>query len=186
MKNTNNKPEPKSKVLSGIIAAETAVYEKLESLVGEDAKKAVRNIRQHSYISAICGTIIIVPGVDVFAFVVNTWTMYGRINTALGISLGKNAIKSVALAIATNMLSIIPATVLVSMGGSILKIIPGLGTAGGIMVTCVTFYTLSSVMGWTYLKAIMFLVGSDTPINGRSLKMATKQIGKDKDLLDKL
>lgn len=186
MKNTNqDKPQDKQ-VLSGLIAAEVAVYEKLESLVGEDAKKAVQTIRQHAYISAFCGLILIVPGVDLFAFVVNTWTMYARINTSLGIALGKNIIKSVGLAIATNVLSIIPAIILASIAGSILKIIPGLGTTGGMLVTCITFYTLSSLMGWTYLKAITLLVSSDTPVNGRTLKKAAKQVSKDKDLFDNL
>ncbi|BAZ08051.1 hypothetical protein [Calothrix sp. NIES-3974] len=112
--------------------------------------------------------------------------MYARINTALGIALGKNIIKSVGLAIATNVLSIISATILVSLGGSVLKIIPGVGTAGGMLVTCITFYTLSSLMDWIYLKAITFLVSSDIPVNSRNLKKAAKQVSQDKDLFDKL
>jgi len=172
-----------SQIFSGLIAAETAVYEELVSLIGDDAKKAVETIRQHSYISATCGVLVIAPGVDILAFVANTWTMYARINSALGISLSKNILKSVASAIGTNVLSIIPGMILGSVGGSILKIFPVLGTAGGMAVTGATFYAISTVMGWTYLKAIMFLVSSNVPINEKNLKVATKEVAKDKDFI---
>ena len=88
--------------------------------------------------------------------------------------------------IGTNILSIIPGMILSSVGGSILKIVPGLGTAGGMAITGTTFYALSTVMGWTYLKAIMFLVSSDVPINEKNLKVATKQVTKDKDFIKEI
>lgn len=176
-------PMQTNQIFLGLIAAEKAVYEELVSLVGEDAKKAVETIRQHSYISATCGVLVIAPGVDILAFVANTWTMYARINSALGISLSKNILKSVASAIGTNVLSIIPGMILGSVGGSILKIFPVLGTAGGMAVTGATFYAISTVMGWTYLKAIMFLVSSNAPINEKNLKVATNKVAKDKDFI---
>jgi uncharacterized protein (DUF697 family) len=182
----NKESVEKSQFLSGLIAAEAGIYQELVSLVGEDAKKAVETIRQHSYISATCGVLVVAPGVDLLAFVANTWTMYARINSALGISLSKNILKSVASAIGTNILSIIPGMILSSVGGSILKIVPGLGTAGGMAITGTTFYALSTVMGWTYLKAIMFLVSSDVPINEKNLKVATKQVTKDKDFIKEI
>ncbi|WP_193198667.1 hypothetical protein [Nostoc sp. MG11] len=176
-------PTKASQIFSGLIAAEAAIYEELASLVGEDAKKAVETIRQHSYISATCGLLVITPGADILAFLANTWTMYARINSALGISLSKNILKSVASAIGTNVLSVIPGMILGSVGGSILKMFPVLGTAGGMVVTGATFYAISTVMGWTYLKAITFLVSSNAPINEENLKVATKQVTKDKDFI---
>ncbi|NJN13749.1 MAG: hypothetical protein HC815_40055, partial [Richelia sp. RM1_1_1] len=143
-------------------------------------------IRQHSYVSATCGVFVTNPVVDILAFLTNTWTMYARINSALGISLSKNILKSVASAIGTNILSVIPGMILSSVGGSILKVVPIVGTVRGMAITGTTFYALSTVMGWTYLKAITSLVSSNEPIDEKNLKNITKQVAKDKDFVRKI
>ena len=170
-------------IVSGLIQAEQAIYEQLTELVGEDAKDAVQTIRQHAVVAATCGVGVFVPGADLLAFVANTWTMYARINHALGISLSKNALKSIATAVGTNVISIIPGTALASVGGSILKAIPGLGTIGGMAVAGTTYYALSTVMGWIYLKAITTLVSSNETINEENVKAATKEVSQDESFV---
>ncbi|MEL6579537.1 MAG: hypothetical protein AAFQ14_07290 [Cyanobacteria bacterium J06621_12] len=171
------------KIVTGLIQAEQAIYDQLTELVGEDAKIAVQTIRQHAIISATCGVAVVVPGADLMAFVANTWTMYARINSALDISLSKNALKSIATAVGTNVIAIIPGTVLGSVGGSILKAFPGLGTLGGMAVAGTTYYALSTVMGWIYLKAITSLISSNKTINEENLKRATQQASKDESFV---
>jgi uncharacterized protein (DUF697 family) len=172
-----------SQILSGLIAAETAIYNELAAKVGEDAQKAVKSIRQHAYISGAFGLGVILPGVDLLALVTNTWAMYARINHALGISLGKNALKSIASAVGTNVISIIPGIALGAVGGSLLKLVPGLGTVGGMAVSGATSYALTTVMGWIYLKAITTLVVSNKTVDEENLKDLAKQVSKDKEFI---
>lgn len=172
-----------AQIFSGLIASETAIYEQLTALVGEEAQEAVKTIRQHAIISASCGVAVVVPGVDLLAFVANTWTMYARINNALGISLSKNILKSIATAVGTNVISVIPGMALGSLAGSVMKALPGIGTLGGMAVSGTTYYALSTVMGWIYLKGIITLVSSNETINEENLKAATKQVSKDKDFV---
>ncbi len=170
-------------IFSALIASEAAIYEQLTALVGEDAKKAVKTIRQHAVVSATCGLAVVVPGADLLAFVANTWTMYARINKALGISLSKNILKSIATAVGTNVVSIIPGMAIGSLAGSLMKAFPGLGTLGGMAVSGTTYYAISTVMGWIYLKGITILVSSNQALDAENLKAATKQVAKDKEFV---
>jgi uncharacterized protein (DUF697 family) len=169
-----------SEIFKGLIAAEREIYDRLTDLVGDDAKEAVKTIRQHAIISASCGVAVVVPGLDLVGFVANNWTMYARINNALGISLSENALKSIASAVVTNIVSIIPGFAVGAVFGSLLKVVPVFGTGGGMLVAGTTYYVLTTVMGWIYLKAITTLVSSNKAINEENLKAATKQVSKDK------
>lgn len=170
-------------ILQKLIAAEALIYLKLVDLLGDDAKEAVKIIRQHAIISATCGVGAFFPGAGLLSFAANNWTMYARINSALGISLSKNALKSIATAIATNVISIIPGVAFTSVGGSVLKAFPGFGTIGGMAITSTTYYALSTVMGWIYLKGITTLVSSNKTINDENIKTATKKASQDKDFV---
>lgn len=170
-------------IFSALIASETAIYEQLTALVGENAKEAVKTIRQHAVISATCGLAVVVPGADLLAFVANTWTMYARINKALGISLSKNILKSIATAVGTNVVSILPGMAIGSLAGSLMKAFPGIGTIGGMAVSGTTYYAISTVMGWIYLKGITMLVSSNQTLDAENLKAATKQVAKDKNFV---
>ena len=71
-----------SQLFQGLVKAENAIYEQLTELVGNDAKEAVKTIRQHAVISATCGVAVVVPGADLLAFLANTWTMYCLLYTS--------------------------------------------------------------------------------------------------------
>lgn len=172
-----------TQIFSALIRSESAIYKQLTTLVGEEAQEAVKIIRQHAIISASCGVAIVVPEVDLLAFVANTLTMYARINNALGISLSKNILKSILTAVVTNVIAVIPDMVLGSLAGSVMKALPGIGTLGGMAVSGTTYYVLSTVMGWIYLKGITTLVSSNETINAENLKAATKQVSQDKDFV---
>src|SRR5437667_7998206 len=78
---------------------------------GPKAKELTEIIKQHA-LAATGIAFIPVPGLDVAAVVANVWTMYARINDAVGVSFRENALKSIASGICANLLSAIPAAVL--------------------------------------------------------------------------
>lgn len=106
-------------------------------------------IQTHAGIAAGSAWIPI-PGADLAAITCNIWTMYIRINSKLGISLNSNVIKSIGSAVAANLTGNIAAAGI----GSVLKLIPGIGTIAGGIVTSATLYGSTLAAAWIYLLAI--------------------------------
>jgi len=135
--------------------------------------------------AAICagGGLIPVPVIDVVVIITNTWTMYVRINKAIDIPFGKNIMKSIATGIATNLISIIPGIALAKVAGALAKMIPGIGSIGGMAIDASVNYALTLVMGIIYLKALTMLYESNEPITEESIRQAAKEAAKDKDFI---
>src|ERR1700682_1279323 len=128
-------------------------------------------IKQHA-LAATGAAFIPLPVLDLAVMAANTWTMYVRINNAVGISFGDNALKSIASGIFGNLATIIPGVILARVGGSLLKLIPGAGTVGGIAVAAVTNVAILYVAGRVYLKSLEVLLHSGKPLTEENLKQA--------------
>jgi uncharacterized protein (DUF697 family) len=146
---------------------------------GEKAKELSDIIKQHA-LAATGIAFIPVPGADLAAMVANTWTMYVRINNAVGVSFGENALKSIASGIAGNLAAAMPAIALGLAAESVLKFIPGLGTIGGIAIGAATNVAVMYVAGKVYLKALEVLLDNGRPLTEENLKMAARDVTQDK------
>ena len=95
-----------------------------------------------------------VPGADVAAGAVNIWSMYIRINSKVDMSFGESILKTIASGVATNL-----ASYAAMMGvGSLIKLIPGIGTWTGALVMSATLYAITLASGYVYLKALTILL----------------------------
>lgn len=134
---------------------------KLCQLMDKEAEKFLpqeiaKVVQTHSKM-AVASAWIPVPGADVAAGAVTIWTMYGRINNKLGISIGDNILKTIASGVATNLASY------AAMAGvaSALKFIPGIGTFGGAIILSASLYGITLTSGYIYLKALCLLAEKD-------------------------
>jgi uncharacterized protein (DUF697 family) len=146
---------------------------------GPKAKELTEIIKQH----ALAGTgiaFIPVPGLDIAAIIANVWTMYARINSAVGVSFSENVLKSIASGIAANLVAAVPAAVLGALAGSVMKFIPGLGTVGGIACSAAANVALMYVAGKVYLKSLQVLLRSDQPLTEGNVKKVAEGVIKDK------
>lgn len=116
-------------------------------------------VKLHSKL-AVGSAWIPIPGADVAAGAMTIWTMYGRINSRIGIQLKENVLKSVASGVATNLAGY------AAMSGvaSAMKIIPGIGTVSGALVLSSSLYAITLASGWVYLKALCVLAEKDGPM----------------------
>ncbi|MCM1077466.1 MAG: hypothetical protein NC411_08925 [Bacteroides sp.] len=129
-------------------------------------------VKLHSKL-AVGSAWIPIPGADVAAGAATIWTMYGRINSRIGVQLKDNILKSVASGVATNLASY------AAMSGvaSAMKLIPGIGTVGGALVMSGSLYAITIASGWVYLKALCKLAEKDGPmIDMSKLGDAMKEI----------
>ena len=95
-----------------------------------------------------------VPGADVAAGAVNIWSMYIRINSKVDMSFGESILKTIASGVATNL-----ASYAAMMGvGSLIKLVPGIGTWTGALVMSATLYAITLASGYVYLKALTILL----------------------------
>jgi uncharacterized protein (DUF697 family) len=136
-------------------------------------------IQTHAAIGA-GGGLIPVPVVDLVVIVGNTWTMYVRINKAIGVPFADNLMKSIATGIAANIVSIIPGILLAKIGGAVAKLFPGVGTAGGMLIDASVNYAIMIVMGIVYLKALTYVFESKQPLTEQNLRTASKEAASDK------
>jgi len=88
------------------------------------------------------------------------WTMYGRINSKIGLPVTENVIKSLGTAIATNLGAYFVGGLITS---TVFSILPGLGSVGASVVVGGTSYALTLASGYVYLKVLtnLFLSGND-------------------------
>jgi uncharacterized protein (DUF697 family) len=150
---------------------------------GELAKKLDDIIKIHALISFGTG-FIPVPGADSVALLANTWTMYARINSAVGVSLADNFLKSIASGVLANVVSMIPAVALGKAVGFVVKLFPGIGTAAGATMDCVANVAITYTMGVVYLKSLEQLVNSGRPLTGENLRAATDVVSRDKSVVE--
>ncbi len=110
------------------------------------------------------------------------WTMYGRINSRIGLPLADNIVKSLATGVATNLATgFIGAIVLQTA----LSLIPGLGSLGAATLAGGTGYGLTLASGYVYLKLLtnLFLSGKDPRVmDETSLKEAAKNVTENENI----
>lgn len=137
-------------------------------------------VKTHSGL-AVGSAWIPVPGLDVAAGAVNIWSMYGRINSNLGLSIKDNVLKTIASGVATNLASYVA----MSGVGSLVKAIPIFGQVGGAIAMSASLYAITISSGWVYLKALCLLAEKDGQhLNMSKLADAMKQVLADSSIKD--
>ena len=152
-----------------------------EGVDGNLPKQLAGIVKTHSAI-AVGSAFIPVPGADMAAAAANIWTMYGRINSELNLPFAENVLKSVTAGVVTNLAG---AAVGFLVAGSVLKLIPGLGSVGGAAVMGTTIYAVTIASGIVYMKAITALLNSNRTgvFTEADLKSATDDVMKDKEAM---
>ena len=85
------------------------------------------------------------------------WTMYTRINKLLGLKLADNVLKTVASGVVTNLAGYAVASFAV---GTVLSLIPGIGTVATVAIVGAAVYAVSMVSGVVYLKILTQVFGA--------------------------
>jgi len=112
------------------------------------------------------------------------WTMYGRINSKIGLPMTENIIKSLATGVATNLASgFIGALVL----ETVFSLVPGLGSIAAATIAGATGYALTLASGYVYLKLLtkLFLAGNDpTNMDESSMREAARNVAASENMKD--
>lgn len=135
----------------------------------------VKIVKCHAAI-AVATAFIPIGGLDMAAATVNIWTMYTKINTALGIKFSDNKMKSIGSAIASNLVLNLGVSAVVSG----LKF-TGVGYFAAIAILTTSMYALTMTAGWVYLKALTNMALYDKDIDD-----SVKDVLKDKSAIDKV
>ncbi len=163
------------------------LYEAAEALVTVLDKTAeqllpqeiVDVVKLHSKL-AVGSALIPVPGADVAAGAANIWTMYGRVNSKVGISIRDNVLKTVGSGVVTNLASYMAMAGL----GSAIKAIPGLGTVTGTALMSASLYAVTLASGYIYVKALTLLANKGNgSIDITQIDSAVKDILKNKEVI---
>lgn len=165
----------------GLITANKKVKEFFVDRFGEEVGSIVQ---QHAVAAAVAALVSTVPGagatIAVTAQVAAVYTMYLRINAALGVKLGKNKLKTVASAvvsnIAANAASYI-ASIVIATG---LSFIPGIGSATATVIIGGLGYATMVVAALTY-TSIINAVGTrsmETLSEEELKRLAAEEMGK--------
>ena len=136
-------------------------------------------VKLHSKL-AVGSALIPVPGADVAAGAANIWTMYGRVNSKVGISIRDNVLKTVGSGVVTNLASYMAMAGL----GSAIKAIPGLGTITGTALMSASLYAVTLASGYIYVKALTLLANKGNgSIDITQIDSAVKDILKNKEVI---
>jgi len=136
-------------------------------------------VKLHSKL-AVGSALIPVPGADVAAGAANIWTMYGRVNSKVGISIRDNVLKTVGSGVVTNLASYMAMAGL----GSAIKAIPGLGTVTGTALMSASLYAVTLASGYIYVKALTLLANKGNgSIDITQIDSAVKDILKNKEVI---
>ena len=136
-------------------------------------------VKLHSKL-AVGSALIPVPGADVAAGAANIWTMYGRVNSKVGISIRDNVLKTVGSGVVTNLASYMAMAGL----GSAIKAIPGLGTVTGTALMSASLYAVTLASGYIYVKALTLLANKGNgSIDITQIDSAVKEILGNKDII---
>lgn len=139
-------------------------------------------VKVHSKL-AVGSAWIPVPGADVAAGAVTIWTMYGRINGKIGVSVKENVLKTIGAGVATNLASY------AAMSGvaSAMKFIPGIGSVGGALIMSASLYAITLVSGWVYLKALCLMAQRQGQgINADDFKKAIDEVLSNQEVIKNL
>lgn len=112
-------------------------------------------MRTHAALG-VASSFIPVPGPDIAAGIAVSWGMHFRINDELEMPFSENIIKSVASGVGTNL----AAYVSVLAVGSLIKVIPGIGTAVAVVIMSAASYALILASGYVYIRVLTELVKS--------------------------
>ena len=85
------------------------------------------------------------------------WSMYGRINGALGLSIGDNIMKTLAAGVATNLASSVIAGLAL---GTFFSLFPGIGSIPAAIAIGGTIYSLTVASGIVYLNVLTEIFNS--------------------------
>lgn len=130
----------------------------------EDIEKIVR---KHAAI-AVATAFIPVGGLDLVAATANVWTMYVRINNALGVKFSDNKMKSIGSAVVSNLVQNLGvAAVAMALKWNPISYIASVAVLTGAL------YGLTITSGWVYLKALTNMALNDGDID-RSIKETLK------------
>lgn len=135
----------------------------------------VKIVKKHAKI-AVATAFIPIGGLDMAAATVNVWTMYVKINSALGIKFSDNKMKSIGSAIASNLVTNLG----ISAVAAGLKW-TGIGYFASVAVLIGALYALTMTAGWVYLKALTNMALHDDDIED-----AVKNVLKDKSEITKV
>jgi uncharacterized protein (DUF697 family) len=109
--------------------------------------------------------------------------MYVRINKAVGLSFGDNVLKSIASGVLANLASVIPGLAMAAAAETVLKFVPGFGTAAGIAMGAVTNVAILYVAGRVYLKSLEVLINNNKSLTAENIEAATKEAASNKDFV---
>ena len=136
-------------------------------------------VKLHSKL-AVGSALIPVPGADVAAGAANIWTMYGRVNSKVGISIKDNVLKTVGSGVVTNLASYMAMAGL----GSAIKAIPGIGTVTGTALMSASLYAVTLASGYIYVKALTLLANKGNgSIDITQIDAAVKEILGNKEVI---
>ena len=82
------------------------------------------------------------------------WRMYYKINQALGISISKNVLKSLASGLLTNLVAGLGGVVVADAAATALSLLPGLGSISASVLLAAVNYGLVYVSGLVYMKML--------------------------------
>ena len=162
-----------------LIKAAGELAKELDKAVDEYLPQKLAGIVKLHAKLAVGSAFIPIPGADIAAAGANTWAMYVRINKELNLPFSENVVKSLAAGVMTNVAAGAAALV---VGASAIKLLPGLGTVGGIAVMATTIYALTIAAGIVYMKALTRLLRAKSAdqITEADLKDAAHDVLKDK------
>jgi uncharacterized protein (DUF697 family) len=136
-------------------------------------------VKLHSKL-AVGSALIPVPGADVAAGAANIWTMYGRVNSKVGISIKDNVLKTIGSGVVTNLASYMAMAGL----GSAIKAIPGIGTVTGTALMSASLYAVTLASGYIYVKALTLLANKGNgSIDITQIDAAVKEILGSKEVI---
>ena len=132
----------------------------------EDIEKIVK---KHAAI-AVATAFIPVGGLDMVAATANVWTMYVRINNALGVKFSDNKMKSIGCAVVSNLVQNLGvAAVAVALKWNPISYLASVAILTGAL------YALTMTSGWVYLKAL-----ANMALNDNDIEHSIKETLKDK------
>lgn len=133
------------------------VVDELHNVEQKKKEELLSSVRKHCA-TAAAGGLVPLPWVGVAVLTVNVWHMYLRINKILGISFKKNVVKSIASAAVAN----VSGNLLTTGVGEILKLVPGVNVAVGVLVAGAN-YAVCYSSAWIYLQTIKSIAKDKNP-----------------------
>ena len=148
------------KIAPLLYAAFTELQEAAMGLLsGTKIETIAEKINKFAIYSAVAGAAVCaVPGAGgTIAALTQTglvWTLYVQINKTLGISIKDNVLKFIGSAVLTNLAANAGTYIVAYAAASILSFIPGLGTAGAVLIGAATGYMVIYAAAIVYLKLL--------------------------------